>query len=39
MVANWMIIALLLRISDRRDVPRRGLPLTPEDATQVVKLR
>jgi cell division protein FtsW (lipid II flippase) len=40
LVANWMIIALLLRISDqtRRPAPE-ALPLTPDDATQVVKLR
>jgi cell division protein FtsW (lipid II flippase) len=40
LVANWMIIALLLRISDqtRRPAPE-VLPLTPDDATQVVKLR
>jgi cell division protein FtsW (lipid II flippase) len=40
LVANWMIIALLLRISDqtRRPAPQ-ALPLTPDDATQVVKLR
>jgi cell division protein FtsW (lipid II flippase) len=40
LVANWMIIALLLRISDqtRRPAPE-VLPLAPDDATQVVKLR
>ena len=40
LVANWMIIALLLRISDqtRRPAPE-ALPVTPDDATQVVKLR
>ena len=40
LVANWMIIALLLRISDqtRRPAPE-VLPMTPDDATQVVKLR
>jgi hypothetical protein len=40
LVANWMIIGLLLRISDqtRRPAPE-VLPMTPDDATQVVKLR
>ena len=40
LVANWMIIALLLRISDqtRRPAPE-VLPMAPDDATQVVKLR
>ena len=45
LVANWVIIALLLRISDqaRRPVPSlleggSELPDAMEDATQVVKL-
>lgn len=40
LVANWMIIALLLRISDQTRRPEpEVLPLAPDDATQVVKLR
>ncbi len=40
LVANWMMIALLLRISDhaRRPVPAVSAP-TAEDATQVVRTR
>ena len=40
LVANWMMIALLLRISDhaRRPVPEVSAP-TAEDATQVVRTR
>lgn len=43
LVANWVIVALLLRISDqaRRPIPDLSADLTPVDdqATQVVKLR
>ncbi len=40
LIANWIIIALLLQISDyaRRPVPEVTLP-TPDEATQVVKMR
>jgi len=40
LVANWMIVALLLRISHvtRRPAPQAA-PLQSDDATQVVKLR
>lgn len=39
LIANWIIVALLLRISDhaRRPVPDLRVP-TPDDETQVVKL-
>jgi hypothetical protein len=39
MVANWMVIALLLRISDqaRRPLPT-VTPVTGDDTTQVVPL-
>ncbi len=41
LVANWMMIALLLRISDqaRRPAPEIRMPVTPDDATQVVMRR
>jgi cell division protein FtsW (lipid II flippase) len=40
MVANWVIIALLLRVSDRarRPAPEVSMP-EADDATQVVRLR
>ena len=39
MVANWMVIALLLRISDQARRPPPDLaPLTDDDTTQVVPL-
>jgi cell division protein FtsW (lipid II flippase) len=40
MVANWVVIGLLLRISDqvRRPLPEVQ-PLTADDATTVVRLR
>ncbi len=40
LVANWAIIALLLRISDqaRRPLPELGAP-DQDDTTQVVNLR
>ncbi len=40
LVANWMIVALLLRISDHSRRPRPAVsPLTADDATQVVRTR
>ena len=39
LVANWVIVALLLRISDQARAPLPDLtPSTPDDSTQVVKL-
>jgi hypothetical protein len=39
MVANWMVIALLLRISDQARRPPPDLaPVTDDDTTQVVPL-
>jgi cell division protein FtsW (lipid II flippase) len=40
LVANWMIVALLLRISDHSRRPAPGVaPPTPDEATQVVRTR
>ena len=41
LVANWAIVALLLRISDqaRRPLPEPDVPPSEDDATQVVNLR
>jgi cell division protein FtsW (lipid II flippase) len=41
LVANWVMIALLLRISDqaRRPAPEIPMPVTADDATQVVMRR
>jgi len=41
LVANWVMIALLLRISDqaRRPAPEIRMPVTADDATQVVMRR
>lgn len=41
LVANWVIVALLLRISDqaRRPLPDFTAPDADEDATQVVRIR
>jgi cell division protein FtsW (lipid II flippase) len=40
LIANWIIMALILRISDqaRRPVPDLHMP-SPDDATQVVRMR
>jgi cell division protein FtsW (lipid II flippase) len=40
LVANWVIVALILRISDhaRRPVPDLRLP-SPDEDTQVVRMR
>ena len=41
LIANWVIIALLLRVSDhaRRPVPRMNQDTSDSEVTQVVKLR
>jgi hypothetical protein len=41
LVANWMIVALLLRISHwaREPAPALPAPVSADDATQVVALR
>ncbi len=40
LIANWIMMALILRISDRarRPVPDLRMP-SPDDETQVVKVR
>jgi hypothetical protein len=40
MVANWVVVGLLLRISDQVRRPLPALqPLSSEDDTQVVRMR